>query len=83
MSRGRVTRVVVTQLEPDAAHPDPWRVTWTTGEGRRADELAQDHDSKAAAQRLVANLLTELAPGVTRDDALTVCRLNDENARPA
>ncbi|KWX66543.1 hypothetical protein [Mycobacterium sp. NAZ190054] len=67
---GRITRIVVTQLDPDADHPDPWRVEWINGR----DELRQHHDSEAAAQRHVRGLLRELASGVTRDQALTVVR---------
>jgi hypothetical protein len=63
-----ITRIVVTELEPDTVSPEPWLVQW---EGRGGDQR-QRHDSKAAARQHVSGLLAEIAPGLSRDQVLTV-----------
>lgn len=66
----RIVRIVVTELPPDAVNPEPWQVEW---EGQGGVQR-QQHDSKAAAQQHVRGLLADLAPGLTKDDVLTINR---------
>ena len=72
----RVTRIVVTELPPDVDNPEPWLTEWTAD----GEEYRQRHDSRAAARRLVGNLLTQ----ASGREVLTVRRLptNDES-RPS
>lgn len=68
-----VTRIVVTQGEPDITGYEQWTIEWTWRwkEGRDQD-MRHVHDSKGAAQRHVSGLLHDMAPGSTKDDVLTV-----------
>ncbi|GAS98904.1 uncharacterized protein RMCC_5869 [Mycolicibacterium canariasense] len=65
------TRIVVTELPPDTITPEPWQVVWSNQLG----EHTHVHHSKKAAQRHVRGLLGSLAVGVSRDEALTINRL--------
>ena len=67
-----VTRIVVTELPANELTSEPWRVDWTD---KRGDHTSS-HDSKRAAQRLVSNLLKELPARLSKDDALTINRLD-------
>lgn len=70
----RVTRIVATEIEPtDDLGPEPWAVEWTNDLG----DFRQVHYAKKAAQRMVSNLLTQIPPDQTKDDVLTVVRLDD------
>ena len=67
-----VTRVVVTQGEPDIDGYEQWTVEWTWRPIGRDEDARHVHDSKGAAQRHVAGLLADIAPGLTKDEVLTV-----------
>ncbi len=70
----RVTRIFVTKVEPtDELRPEPWAVEWTNDLG----DFRQVHYAKKAAQRMVSNLLTLIPPDQTKEDVLTVVRLDD------
>ena len=68
-----VTRIVVTEVEPtDELGPEPWAVEWTNDLG----DFRHVHYAKKAAQRMVSNLLQQIPEGQTKDDVLTVVRLD-------
>lgn len=71
-----VTRIVVTQLEPTDARPDPWLIEWTWRPQGRDEDARHQHDSTGAAQQHVKGLLADMSPGLTKDEVLTVVRLS-------
>lgn len=78
-----MTQVTVDQLPAEESETgfEVWRVSWTWRwsngkEGRHS----QPHNSRAAARRHVQGLLDDLAPGLSREDALTL-NLRDETTQ--
>lgn len=75
-----VTKVIVDQVPPEANASgfEVWRVSWTERRSNgKTKHLAQTHCSRGAARRHVRGLLSDLAPGTSRDDVLTL-NLRDE-----
>lgn len=68
----RTTRIVAEELPPDHLTPEPWAVAWSNKLG----DFRHVHYSKAAAQRHVTNLLSSLESDQSRDEVLTVIRLD-------